>query len=124
MFGCVSKPAARASVWNRVRSSGRESPVPSSLNRMVLTATARPITGSMAFKRHPSRRGPVHQRFRIFRLLLLLASFYRSVAHRTRHPQYKPHLGESVSVLEGGEPDNTPRPSIVNFLVFISGNAS
>ena len=29
-----------------------------------------------------------------------------------------------VSVLAGGEPDNTPRPSIVNFLVFISGNAS
>jgi len=25
MFGCVNKPAARASVWNRDRSSGRES---------------------------------------------------------------------------------------------------
>src|SRR5437867_6188021 len=58
MFGCVSKPAARASVWNLVRSSGRERPVPSSLSRMVLTATVRPITGSTALYTTPMAPRP------------------------------------------------------------------
>src|SRR5213080_2067373 len=58
MFGWVSKPAARASVWNLVRSSGRERPVPSSLSRMVLTATVRPITGSTALYTTPMAPRP------------------------------------------------------------------
>src|SRR5207302_9321716 len=58
MFGCVSKPAARASVWNLVRSSGRERPVPSSLRRIVLTPTVRPITGSTALYTTPMAPRP------------------------------------------------------------------
>src|SRR5215467_950970 len=53
MLGCVRRPAARASVWNRARSSERLSPVPSSLRRMVFTATVRPITGSTALYTTP-----------------------------------------------------------------------
>src|SRR5205807_2498738 len=57
MLGWVSKPAARASVWNLVRSSGRERPVPSSLSRMVLT--------SGMLRRHPGH--PIlHSTHRIF----------------------------------------------------------
>src|SRR5277367_4318568 len=58
MLGWVSKPAARASVWNRLSSSGRERPVPTSLKRMVLTATVRPMTGSTALYTTPMAPRP------------------------------------------------------------------
>src|SRR2546430_7248425 len=121
MFGWVSKPAARASVWNRVRSSGRERPVPSSLSRMVLTATVRPITGSTALYTTPMAprpSSPTISYLPAFVTVGIVQSLCRP--SKTALATQSPIERIGFRLWKAGNL-TSPRTSIVHFLVLTSG---
>src|SRR5215472_15049900 len=104
MLGWVSRPAARASVWKRVRSSGRERPVPSSLRRMVLTATVRPMTGSTALKTIPIAPRPSSPTISYLPAFVTVSiSLGASQASRTPHQKCLNAPEQTATVRLGGE---------------------
>src|SRR5437660_1506671 len=121
MLGWVSKPAARASVWNLVRSSGRERPVPSSLSRMVLTATVRPITGSTALYTTPMAprpSSPTISYLPAFVTVGIVQSLCRPA--KTALATQSPIERIGFRLWKAGNL-TSPRTSIVHFLVLTSG---